>query len=203
MPRAIELARLMIIDRHLEDRFEVRDQGVEDLQDTCEYDLAWIPAPFIPQAVFNRALAHIHNSIVPGGWIIVAAGRLEGDDIGVSVTKWQTVLAGGTAITATEAHTMLADNGFANITTIPPPPAHQHSTAGNDHQTHPKSLQPPQCPVDKPVDPNADSWLWVSLGLDIASNGGCAIWTSIRVCESCRRLRRELAKNGRLGQPWT
>ena len=121
MPRAIELARQMIIDRHLQNRFEVRDQAIEDLQDNCEYDLAWIPAPFIPHHVFNRSLANIHNSIIPGGWIIVAAGRLEGNDLGVAVTRWQTVLAGGTAITATEAHTMLANNGFTNITTIPTP----------------------------------------------------------------------------------
>ncbi|MEO6158793.1 MAG: hypothetical protein ABIQ39_14350, partial [Ilumatobacteraceae bacterium] len=64
---------------------------------------------------------NIHNSIVPGGWIIVAAGRLEGNDLGVSVTRWQTVLAGGTAITGTEARSMLASNGFTNITTIPTP----------------------------------------------------------------------------------
>jgi precorrin-6B methylase 2 len=122
MPRAIALAQAMIHERRLEHRFEVRHQGVEDLDDTDRYDLAWIPAPFIPQAVFNHALTDIHNSLTPGGWIIVGAGRLDGDDLAVSVTRWQTILIGGTPLTASDAHTTLTTNGFTNIATIPTPP---------------------------------------------------------------------------------
>lgn len=121
VPRAIELARAMIRDRGLEHRFEVRQQGVENLDETDRYDLAWIPAPFIPSALFSRALANIHRSLSPGGWIVVAAGRLEGDDLGVAVTRWQTVLACGTPLSAADAHTTLAAAGFTNAAQLPTP----------------------------------------------------------------------------------
>jgi SAM-dependent methyltransferase len=119
--RVVELARAMIRDRNLDDRFEVRHQGVEDLDDTDRYDLAWIPAPFIARAAFDRGLANVHAALSPGGWVVVGAGRLDGDDLSVSVTRWQTQLAGGTPLTADDAHGMLTDTGFANIASIPAP----------------------------------------------------------------------------------
>ncbi len=133
MPRAIELARARIAARRLDDRFEVRLQGIEDLDDVEQYDLAWIPAPFIPPSVFDRALASIHRALRPGGWVVVAAGRLEGDDLGAAVTRWQTVLAGGTAITASDAHAALAGAGFADITSIPTPPGAPAMYSGRRH----------------------------------------------------------------------
>ena len=119
--RAVELARAMIRDRNLDNRFEVRHQAIEDLDDTNRYDLAWIPAPFIPPAAFKAGLANIYAALSPGGWIVVAAGRLDGDDLAVSVTRWQTQLAGGTPLTATDAHTILTTTGFTNIAPIPTP----------------------------------------------------------------------------------
>ena len=52
LPRAVDLARQLVDERGLDRRFEVRQQGVEDLDDTESYDLAWLPAPFIPETVF-------------------------------------------------------------------------------------------------------------------------------------------------------
>ncbi len=90
LERAVDLARSLVHERGLDNRFEIRHQGVEDLDDTENHDLAWLPAPFIPEAVFERALANIHRSLKPGGWIIIGAGRLDGDGNGVAVTCWQT-----------------------------------------------------------------------------------------------------------------
>ena len=55
----------MIRDRLLEDRFEIRLQGVQDLDDINRYDLAWLPAPFIPPAAFNAGLANIRSALRP------------------------------------------------------------------------------------------------------------------------------------------
>jgi SAM-dependent methyltransferase len=121
LERAIDLAREMIRDRNLEDRFEVRHQAVQDLDDIDAYDLAWLPAPFIPRTALVRGLANIHAALTRGGWVIVAAGRFDGDDLAVSVTRWQTQRAGGTALAAADAHTVLATAGFVNIASMPTP----------------------------------------------------------------------------------
>jgi SAM-dependent methyltransferase len=122
LERAVDLARNLVDERGLGDRFEIRRQGVEDLDDIESFDLAWIPAPFIPETVFDRALANIHRSLKPGGWIIVGAGRLDGDDTGVAVTRWQTALAGGTPLTTDDTRTRLTDASFTQVATIPIPP---------------------------------------------------------------------------------
>jgi SAM-dependent methyltransferase len=121
LERAVDLARGMIRDRNLEVRFEVRLQAVEDLDETDRYDLAWIPAPFIPRAAFTAGLAKIRAALSPGGWVVVGAGRLDGDELGVSVTRWQTQLAGGTPLTAADATTILTTAGFVNVAAIPTP----------------------------------------------------------------------------------
>jgi SAM-dependent methyltransferase len=119
--RALELASGMIRARNLEGRFEVRLQAVEDLDEIDSYDLAWIPAPFVPRAAFNAGLAKIHAALSPGGWVVVGAGRLDGDELAVSVTRWQTLLAGGTPLTADDAQTILTTTGFVNVAAIPTP----------------------------------------------------------------------------------
>jgi precorrin-6B methylase 2 len=121
LERAVDLARAMIRDRNLDDRFEVRHQGVEDLSEVETYDLAWLPAPFIPRAALIRGLANIHAALKPGAWVVLACGRLDGDDLAVSVTRWQTQLAGGTPLTAADAQTILTATGFVNVESIPTP----------------------------------------------------------------------------------
>ena len=130
LARAVELARDLVGERGLDHRFEIRLQGIEDLDDTESFDLAWLPAPFIPEAVFDRALANIHRSLKPGGWIIIGAGRLDGDDTGVAVTRWQTALAGGTPLTTGDTTAVLTGAGFTNVTSIPTPPGAPVLTCG-------------------------------------------------------------------------
>ncbi len=134
LTRAVDLARNLVDQRGLDNRVEIRQQGVEDLDDTATFDLAWLPAPFIPEAVFDRALANIHRSLKPGGWIIVGAGRLDGDDTGVAVTRWQTALAGGTPLTIDDSHALLAAAGFANVSPIPTPTGGPVLTCGQRPQ---------------------------------------------------------------------
>jgi SAM-dependent methyltransferase len=134
LARAVDLARRLVAQRGLDKRFEIRHQGIEDLDDTDDYDLAWLPAPFIPQAVFDRALANIHRSLKPGGWIVIGAGRLDGDDTGVAVTRWQTALAGGTPLTTGETQILLTAAGFTDVSPIPTLPGAPVLTCGQRPQ---------------------------------------------------------------------
>ena len=122
LPRALSLAEKTIAARGLEDRLEVRLVGVQELADVEKFDLAWMPAPFLPEAVFAAGLGRVLHALRPGGWLIVATGRFDGDALGVAVTRWKTLRSGGTPLTPDEARASLDTAGFVGFTELPTPP---------------------------------------------------------------------------------
>jgi methylase of polypeptide subunit release factors len=49
LPRALDLAQETIAARGLQDRLQVRLLPVQDLADEAQFDMAWMPAPFLPR----------------------------------------------------------------------------------------------------------------------------------------------------------
>ena len=72
LPRALSLAEQTITTRGLGDRLEVRLVGVQELADVEKFDLAWMPAPFLPEAVFAGGLRRVLDALRPGGWLTIA-----------------------------------------------------------------------------------------------------------------------------------
>jgi SAM-dependent methyltransferase len=122
LPRALDLARRTIADRGLEGRIEVRLEPVEALGDIDRFDLAWIPAPFIPHEAFDAGVSRVRNALRPGGWLIVGAGRFDGDALAVAVTRWKTLRAGGTPLSSDDARTALNAAGLGEFREIATPP---------------------------------------------------------------------------------
>jgi len=122
LPRALSLAEQTIATRGLGDRLEVRLVAVQDLAEVEKFDLAWVPAPFLPEAVFAAGLRRVLDALRPGGWVIVATGRFDGDALAVAVTRWKTLRSGGTALTPDEARATLDAAGFAETRELPTPP---------------------------------------------------------------------------------
>ena len=120
--RVHRMASELATARGLGDRVTFRLCGVEDLGDVDAFDLAWIPAPFVPPGPFRAGLATLHRAIRPDGWIVVGMGRLEGEDLSSAVTRWQTALIGGTPLTPAEAASLLTAAGFADPRTLATPP---------------------------------------------------------------------------------
>ena len=67
---ALRIARRNVAESDAKERIDLRPQGVELLQDTAEFALAWLPAPFIPAEVVKASLEHINRALMPGGWLI-------------------------------------------------------------------------------------------------------------------------------------
>lgn len=122
LPRALDLAQQTIAAHGLEHRLEVRLLPVQELADQAQFDLAWMPAPFLPEAVFHEGIRRVHDALRPGGWLIVAAGRFDGDALAVAVTRWKTLQSGGTSLALDDARAALDDAGFVEMKELPTPP---------------------------------------------------------------------------------
>jgi hypothetical protein len=122
LPRVLALAQQTITARGLRDRLEVRLVAVQELTDVAKFDLAWMPAPFLPEEVFPVGLRRVHDALRSGGWLIVGAGRFDDDALAVAVTHWKTLRSGGTPLTPDAARTSLDSAGFVEIRELPTPP---------------------------------------------------------------------------------
>jgi SAM-dependent methyltransferase len=122
LPRAVALAHQTVAQRGLEDRVEIRLLPVQELVDVAQFDLAWMPAPFLPESIFSAGLRRVHAALRPGGWLVVGAGRFDGDALAVAVTYWRTLRSGGTPLTSDQAPGILTDAGFVDVMELPTPP---------------------------------------------------------------------------------
>lgn len=121
LPRALELAAKAVADRDLPERIELRLQGVEALEDSEAFDLAWIPLPFIPPSVVSEGLVRLHRALEPGGWLLLPGSVRDSGRTG-AMAEWQTHVAGGTLLSDQERCRLLAEAGFESLRPLPVPP---------------------------------------------------------------------------------
>jgi predicted O-methyltransferase YrrM len=77
------------------DRIELRQQGVEDLQDSEAFDLAYVAQVFIPDGVFEVGLARVWRALRPGGWVSMPAISAVGEDLEAALSRLRNRLWGG------------------------------------------------------------------------------------------------------------
>src|SRR4051794_13694878 len=130
MPRVLEVGRNHVATSPDAARVDLRQQDVAELTDRDCYDLAWIPAPFVPEPAFSTGLARVAAALRPGGMLMVGHGRLEGDDLEVAITRFKTVIYGGTPLDAAAAVDRLTALGLTSVQTVPTPPGAPMITVG-------------------------------------------------------------------------
>jgi hypothetical protein len=57
--------------RGLADRITIRPIPIEEIDDADAFDLAWMPAPFLPRAVLDAGVSVVTRSLRPGGWLVL------------------------------------------------------------------------------------------------------------------------------------
>jgi precorrin-6B methylase 2 len=88
-------ARRNVAAAQLADRIELRQQGVEDLQDVEAFDLAYVAQVFIPDGVFAAGLARVWRALRPGGWVSMPAISAAGEDLEAALSRLRNLLWGG------------------------------------------------------------------------------------------------------------
>jgi SAM-dependent methyltransferase len=129
-PHALELARRLVDEAALADRIELRHQDVATLEDDQAYAVAWLPAPFVPRPALDAGLPRIAKALVPGGWLIMAHGKLHDDLLKNALSRFQITVYGGATLDDEEAQALLRRVGLEQVLTIPTPEGAPALTVG-------------------------------------------------------------------------
>jgi protein-L-isoaspartate O-methyltransferase len=130
MPRVLELARAHLETSPVASRVELRHQDVAALTDEAGYDLAWIPAPFVPEAALSAGIARVVDALRPGGLLVVGHGTLDGTDLQNAITRFKTVAYGGTSLDGPSARNLLSQHDLTAVQTVLTPPGAPRMTVG-------------------------------------------------------------------------
>ena len=130
LPRVLRLAQAQIAASGVADRVEVRQSDVAALADEAAYDLAWIPAPFIPEPAFSTGVARIVAALRPGGMLMIGHGIYEGNELENAIARFKTVGYGGTPLDGESAARLLSTFGLTAIRRIHLPPGAPGLTVG-------------------------------------------------------------------------
>lgn len=130
LPRVLKLAERVIAGSTAGERVELREQSVADLDDDAAFDLAWLPAPFVPPGPLRAGLARVRAALRPGGWVILGHGKFGSDALENALNTYKTVAFGGTALDDDAARELLETAGFVDVGALPAPPGAPALTIG-------------------------------------------------------------------------
>ena len=71
LPHVLDLAQAEVARSGLSESIDLRLQSVADLRDHENYDLAWLPQPFIPRPAFLEGIQNVFRALQPGGALVV------------------------------------------------------------------------------------------------------------------------------------
>ena len=116
---SLAIARENVADAGLENRITLLTTPVQSFDDAEGFDLVWLPAFFIPEAVLDAAIERIFLVTRPGGTFVVGARYGVRDDALVSaVDDLFTVRSGGSIAYPDDLIPRLERAGFADVREI-------------------------------------------------------------------------------------
>lgn len=114
---ALELAARNVAEAGLGGRVELRRIDVCDLADD-EFDLVWLPGPFLPEHVVTSALRASWRCLRPGGWVAFGIYGGPPDPLAQRLADLRTVRSGGHPWTSAGVGERLVDAGFEDVREI-------------------------------------------------------------------------------------
>jgi SAM-dependent methyltransferase len=115
---ALELAHRNIAAAQMQDRIALRRQDLDALDDRGVFSLVWLPGPFLAADAVRRNLDRLRRASIPGGWLVFSLFAPERTHWGEALRTLKAVRNGGHSWKREELETMLADCGFASISSF-------------------------------------------------------------------------------------
>ncbi len=116
---AMELAIQNVAAEGLQDRITLRPISIEEIDDTDSFDLAWMPAPFLPRSVLDAGVPVVARSMRPGGWLVLGRYAAPQEPLPEALAALRTVRGGGTPLSDDEAIALLEHGGLTNVRSVP------------------------------------------------------------------------------------
>jgi hypothetical protein len=130
LPRVLAIAAGTVAASDAAERVILREQDVSTLDEQATYALAWLPAPFLPESALRAAVPRVAGALLPGGWVMVGHGKFTNEPVEDALTRFKTVVFGGTALDDDQAQTLLRDAGLSDVATMPTPAGSPGITVG-------------------------------------------------------------------------
>ena len=119
-PPALDLAAANVAASEVADRVELREINVLELEADPVFGVAWLPLPFLPEAIVPDALAAVRDALVPDGWLLAGTFAPGGPDrLAELLMDLRTVRSGGRPWKADELIPLLVDAGYVDVTAVP------------------------------------------------------------------------------------
>ena len=117
---ALEQARENVAEAGLAERIELRQQGIEDLDDEeAAFDLAFFPQVFMPEEIVTTGFDAICRALRPGGWCIAIAFDAPPSALDAALFRLRNVLWGGDPLAPQEVAALMQAAGFAPVQMVP------------------------------------------------------------------------------------
>lgn len=116
---ARELAVQNIAAAGLQERITLRPVSIQEIDDTDSFDLAWMPAPFLPRSVLDAGVPVVARSLRPGGWLVLGRYTAPHEPLPEALAALRTVRGGGTPLSDDEAIALLERGSLTNVRSVP------------------------------------------------------------------------------------
>jgi len=117
---SLALARENVKRAGLASRIELREQAAEALPDAAAFDLVWVPAAFINEAVLASVLRRVQNALRPGAWALIAMQNPTSDPLTAALIRLRNAFWGGVLKSPEETTALLKQAGFGEVLAPPP-----------------------------------------------------------------------------------
>lgn len=128
--RVLKLAAVRAQSCAAADRVTFRQESVADLVEQGVYDLAWLPAPFVPEEPLRLGVAAVARALAPGGWLLLGHGKFNEPALPQALNRFKTLAYGGTALDDDQATELLTAAGLQAVAAMPTPPGAPAITVG-------------------------------------------------------------------------
>lgn len=114
----LALARGNVAAAGLDERVELRQTLVQEIDDVEAFDVVWLPLDFLPPAVVPAALRAVHRAMRRGGLLLVATLGGGGEDLRSAAARLRCVLWGGDPLGPEPVVALLDAAGFEDVAVL-------------------------------------------------------------------------------------
>jgi 2-polyprenyl-3-methyl-5-hydroxy-6-metoxy-1,4-benzoquinol methylase len=105
----------------LEERIDLRAQGIEDLAERGAFDFVWLPQIFLQRKVLEQGLRRSWTALRPRGWILLITFGTPGMDLDAALLRLTNVSYGGDPLYQEQVAELLAESDFVGTQIFPIP----------------------------------------------------------------------------------